>query len=160
MEINPALRFFGSMITRSLRYLIAASLSSVLVGTASINAAPEGFLEGQLKIISGRPVALDDGNPSKPIDGKPAAAGADYANYPLVVLSQGEKKQVVRITADAQGRYRAALPPGAYILDAEGRARRRVHVRAQPFTIIPNRTVHVDITIDAGFAAEASTPQE
>ena len=93
------------------------------------------------------------------VDGKPAV-GADYANYPLVVLSQGEKKQVVRITADAQGHYRAALPPGDYILDAEGRVRRRLHVRAQPFTILPNGTVHVDITIDAGFAAEASTPQE
>src|SRR5207237_9005658 len=92
---------------------------------ASKNAASEGFLEGELKIISGRPVALDDENPSRPIDGKPAA-GADYANYPLVVLSQGDKKQVERITADAQGHYRAALPPGAYILDAEGRVRRRL----------------------------------
>jgi len=142
------------------RYLILFCLCSAFTAPGLINAAPQGFLEGQLKIISGRPVALDDENPSKPIDGKPAAAGADYANYPLVVLSQGEKKQVARITADAQGYYRAALPPGAYILDVEGRVRRRLHVRAQPFTIVPNGTVHVDMTIDAGFAAEASTPQE
>ena len=141
--------------------LLAAGCSFVtLVAAGSLNAAPQGFLEGQLKIISGRPVALDDENPSRPIDGKPAAAGAEYANYPVVVLSQGEKKEVARITADAQGHYRAALPPGAYILDAEGRVRRRLHVRAQPFTIVLNGTVHVDVTIDAGFAAEASTPQE
>ena len=132
----------------------------VAAGTASANAAPQGFLDGQLKIISGRPVELDDENPSRPIDGKPAAAGTDYANYPLVVLSQGERKPVARITADAQGHYRATLLPGDYILDAEGRVRRRLHVRAQLFTIVPNETVHVDMTIDAGFAAERSSRQE
>jgi hypothetical protein len=142
------------------RYLIAIFICSAFTAPASINAAPQGFLEGQLKIISGRPVALDDGNPSKLIDEKPAAAGADYANYPLVVLSQGEKKQVARITADAQGHYRATLPPGTYILDAEGRVRRRLHVRAQPFTVVANETIHVDVTIDTGFAAERSAPQE
>jgi len=142
------------------RYLILFCLCSAFTAPGLINAAPQGFLEGQLKIISGRPVALDDETASKPIDGKPGAAGGDYANYPLVVLSQGEKKQVARITADAQGHYRAALPPGDYILDAEGRVRRRLHVRAQPFTIVANETVHVDMTIDTGFAAEASTPQE
>ena len=141
------------------RYLILVCICSAFTAPVSIKAAPQGFLDGQLKIISGRPVALDDENPSKPIDGK-SAVGADYANYPLVVLSQGEKKQVVRITADAQGHYRAALPPGDYILDAEGRVRRRLHVRAQPFKIVPNETVHVDMTIDTGFAAERSGPQE
>jgi hypothetical protein len=143
----------------SIRYLIAVCICSAFTAPVSINAAPQGFLDGQLKIISGRPVALDDENPSKPIDRKPAV-GADYANYPLVVLSNGEKKQVARITADAQGHYRAALPPGDYILDAEGRVRRRLHVRAQPFKILPNETVHVDMTIDTGFAAERSAPQE
>jgi hypothetical protein len=140
--------------------LILVCICSGFTAPASINAAPQGFLEGQLKITSGRPVALDDENPSKLIEGKPAAAGADYANYPLVVLSQGEKKQVARITADVQGHYRAALPPGDYILDAEGRVRRRLHVRAQPFTIVANEIVHVDVTIDTGFAEERSAPQE
>ena len=147
-------------MSASLRYLIPACFVLVVAGTVSVNAAPHGFLDGQLKIISGRPVALDDENPSRPIDGKPAAAGTDYANYPLVVLSQSEKKQVARITADAQGRYRAALPPGDYILDAEARVPKRLHVRAQPFTIVANETVHVDMTIDTGFAAERSAPQE
>jgi hypothetical protein len=142
------------------RYLILVCVCSAFTAPASINAAPQGFLDGQLKIISGRPVALDDENPSRPIDGKPATAGTDYANYPLVVLSQSEKKQVARITADAQGHYRTALPPGDYILDAEGRVRRRLHVRAQPFKIVRNETVHVDITIDTGFATEGSGTQE
>ena len=146
-------------MSTSIKYLIGACTVFVLLCTASANAESQGFIEGRLKIVSGRPIALDDENPSKPIDGKPAV-GADYANYPLVVLSQGEKKQVVRITADAQGHYRAALPPGDYILDAEGRVRRRLHVKAQPFKIVPNETVHVDLTIDTGFAAEHSGPQE
>ena len=142
------------------RYLILFCLCSAFTAPGLINAAPQGFLEGQLKITSARPVELDDENPSRPIDGKPAAAGTDYANYPLVILSQGEKKQVARITADAQGHYRAALPAGDYILDAEGRVRRRLHVRAQRFKIVPNETVHVDMTIDTGFAAERTGPQE
>jgi hypothetical protein len=144
----------------SVRYLIVVCICSAFTAPASITAAPQGFLDGQLKIISGRPVGRDDENPSKPIDRKAPAVGEDYANYPLVVLSPGEKKQVARITADAQGHYYAALAPGDYILDAEGRARRRLHVRAQPFTIVPNETVHVDMTIDTGFAAERSAPQE
>jgi hypothetical protein len=146
-------------MSTSIKYLIGACTVFVLLCTASANAESQGFIEGRLKIVSGRPIALDDENPSKPIDATPAV-GADYANYPLVVLSQGEKKQVVRITADAQGHYRAALPPGDYILDAEGRVRRRLHVRAQPFKIVPNETIHVDMTIDTGFAAERSAPQE
>jgi len=142
------------------RYLMAVCICLTFTAPASLNAAPQGFLEGQLKITSGRPVAQDDENPAKPVDGKPAATGADYTSYPLVVVSQGEKKQVAQITADAQGHYRAALPPGAYILDAEGRVCRRLHVRAQPFTVVANETVHVDMTIDTGFAAERSAPQE
>ena len=147
-------------MSASVRYLIPACIVLVVAGTVSVNAAPQGFLDGELKIISAKPVALDDENSSRRIDEKPAAAGTDYANYPLVILSQGEKEQVARITADAQGHYRAALPPGDYILDAEERVRRRLHVKAQPFTIVPNQTVHVDMTIDAGFAAEANAPQE
>ena len=142
------------------RYVIIVCVCSVLTAPGLINAAPQGFLEGQLKIISGRPVELDDENPSRAINEKLAATSIDYANYPLVVLSQGEKKQVVRITADAHGHYRAALPTGDYILDAEGRVRRRLQVRAQPFTIAPNQTVHVDMTINTGFAAERSARQD
>ena len=142
------------------RYGIIVCVCSVFTTPGLINAAPQGYLDGQLKIISGRPVQLDDEIPSTPLDEKPAAADSDYANYPLVVLSQADKKQVARITADAQGHYRAALPRGDYILDAEGRVRRRLHVSAQLFTIVPNETVHVDMTINTGFAAERSAQQE
>ena len=142
-----------------LRYLIAASIVFVLAGTALINAAPQGSVEGHLKIVSLRPAELADENQTTETAAVPPTA-KNYADYPLIILSQGEGKQVARITADAQGHYRAALPPGAYVLDAEGRVRRRLHVRAQPFTIVSNETIHVDLTIDIGFATEGSAPQE
>jgi hypothetical protein len=150
LKIYPALLFYSGM---SVRYLIAASICSVVAGTASVNAAPQGSVEGQLKIVSQKPVQLDDEN-------TPTLAAKNYADYPLIILTQGERKQIARITADAEGNYRAALPPGEYIIDVEGRVPKRLHVRAQPFTVVPNETVHVDMTIVTGFGAEASASQE
>src|SRR5205807_3784223 len=121
--------------------------------------APQGSVEGQLKIVSEKPVELADENRAAETTAVPATA-KNYADYPLIVLSQSERKQIARITADADGNYRAELPPGDYILDVEGRVARRLRVRAQPFTVVPNQTVHVDMTIEAGFGAEATTPQE
>ena len=106
-----------------------------------------------MKIVSQKPVQLDDEN-------TPTLAAKNYADYPLIILTQGERKQIARITADAEGNYRAALPPGDYIIDVEGRVPKRLHVRAQPFTVVPNETVHVDMTIVTGFGAEASASQE
>ena len=44
-----------------------------------------------------------------------------------------------------------------YILDVEGRVARPLHVRAQPFTIVPNKTVHVDMTNEQANKRERST---
>jgi hypothetical protein len=137
----------------SVKDLIAVCICLVAAGTASVKAAPQGSVEGQLKIVSLRPVELDDEN-------TPTPAAKNYADYPLIILSQTERKQIARITADADGNYRTALPPGDYILDVEGRVARRLRVRAQPFTVVSNETVHVDMTITTGFGAEVSTSQE
>ena len=136
-----------------LKNLIAACIFLLLVASASIDATPQGFLEGQLKILARRPVELADENTA-------TLTAQNYADYPLIILSRGEKKEIARITADRKGNYRTALPPGAYILDVEGRVRKRLRVRAQPFTIVPNETVHVDMTIATGSSAEAIAPQE
>jgi hypothetical protein len=136
-----------------LKNLIAGCIFLLLVASASIDATPQGFLEGQLKILSRRPVELADENTA-------TLTAQNYADYPLIVLSRDGKKQIARITADRDGNYRTALPPGAYILDVEGRVRQRLRVRAQPFTIVPNETVHVDMTIATGSSAEAIAPQE
>src|SRR6267154_2730444 len=110
-------------MSQFLRYLIGLWFPLILAGTAPINAAPEGWLEGQVKIVSLRPVELDGEN--TPTQTAPATA-ENYADYPLIILSQGERKQIARITADAEGNYRAALPPGKYIIDVEGRVSKRL----------------------------------
>ena len=155
MKICPALFFY--LMSQFFKHLIGLWLTLVLAGAASINAAPEGWLEGQLKIVSLRPVEIEGEN--TPTQTAPATAET-YANFPLIILSQGDRKRIAQITANADGSYRAALPAGDYILDVEGRVTKRLRVRAQPFTVVPNQTVHVDMTIEAGFGAEATAPQE
>jgi hypothetical protein len=139
------------------KHIIGVCLTLLMLGSTAMNAAPQGFLEGRLKIVSRTPVELEGENNARETT---SAMTDTYASYPLVVLSRGERKQITRITADGKGNYRVALPPGDYILDVEGRVPKRVHVRAQPFTIVANETVHVDITVDAAFAAEGTAPQE
>jgi hypothetical protein len=110
---------------------------------ASDNAVP-GFLEGHLRILAFRDVELAEGNPSK-------FSGGNYAEYPLIILSQDGKKEIARITAGEDGKYRIGLPPGDYILDVQGRPPKG-HVRAKPerFTVISNQIVRVDMDIDTG----------
>ncbi|MFL6545461.1 MAG: hypothetical protein ACJ8LM_09825, partial [Candidatus Udaeobacter sp.] len=97
-----------------LKYFVTLCISSVLAGTTSINAAAPGFVEGHLKIISPREVELANGTPA-------SITAESYAEYPLIILSRDEKKEIARVTADANGNYRLALPPGDYILDVQGR---------------------------------------
>src|SRR6266513_2074134 len=85
----------------SVRYLIALCICSVVAGTASLNAAPQGSVEGQLKIVSLRPVELAGENRTTETAAVPATA-KNYADYPLIILTQGERKQIARITADAE----------------------------------------------------------
>ena len=97
----------------SLKYPIAVCIFLVLLGTASsINATPQGFLAGQLKIFSRSPVKLADENTA-------AVAAKNYADYPLIILSRADKKEITRVTAERDGNYRVALPPGDYILDVQ-----------------------------------------
>ena len=136
-----------------LKYPIAASIFFVLVGTALITAAPQGFLEGQLKVLSRSPVKLADENTA-------AVTARNYADYPLIILSRADKKEITRVTADKEGNYRVALPPGDYILDVQRGESAHLRAKPQPFTIVANATVHVDMTIVTGSSAEAGAPQE
>jgi hypothetical protein len=122
----------------------------VLTGTAPINAAPEGFLEGHLKILSCRPVELADENAATVTE----ETNADYSLYPLIILSPGEKKEITRVTADRDGNYRVALPPGDYILAVQGRVRRHAHGPPHPFAVVSNQTVHVDMDITPDVSRE------
>jgi hypothetical protein len=126
------------------KYWILACVFLVLASTVSTDAASPGFLEGHLKIVSPREVELANGTP-------PGITTKNYAEYPLIIMSGDGKKEIARVTADENGKYRLALPPGNYILDVQGR-RPKGHVRAkpQPFTIASNQIARVDMDIDAG----------
>jgi hypothetical protein len=126
------------------KFLVAACTFLMLAETASIEAATQGFMEGHLKVVSMRAVEPDE-MPT------PAVAPETYAEYPLIILSREDKKEVARVTADESGNYRVALTPGAYILDVQDRAAKRVYANPQPFTVISNQTVRVDLSIFIGF---------
>ena len=130
-------------MTPVLKHLIFACASLLLANSASVDAAPPGFVEGHLKIISPKEVELADGN-------APAITAENYAEYPLIILSQDGKKEIARVTADGNGNYRTALPPGDYVLDVQRRGRGHVRAKPQRFTVVSNQTVHVDMDIDTG----------
>jgi hypothetical protein len=130
-------------IPKSMR---VACIFLVLASTASMKATPQGFMEGHLKIVVIKPVEPDD---------MPQPTPETYAEYPLIILSQDGKREIARLTADKSGNYRVVLPPGAYTLalqegSGEERAAERIHANAQPFMVVPNQTVRVDMTIFIG----------
>ena len=128
----------------SLKY-VAFALGIFLVAfSASLDAAEQGFLEGHLKIIFGMAAQRSDDMP------RPEIAPESYAEYPLTVLSQDEKKEIAPVTADKDGNYRIPLPPGNYVLDVQDRVRKRVRSRPQPFTVVSNQIVRVDMNVVIG----------
>ena len=116
----------------------------LLAFSPSLNAAEQGFLEGHLKITFGMAAQPSDDMPRSEI------APESYAEYPLVVLSQENNKEVARVTPDGQGNYRVPLPPGNYILDVQDRVRKRVRTRPQPFTVVSNQIARVDMNVVIG----------
>ena len=127
-----------------LKYLIFACIFLVLAASGSINAAPPGFLEGHLKIVSPKEVELADGRHAR------RRVTEAYAEYPLIILSHDGKKEIARVTADEKGNYHVALPPGNYVLDVQGRSPGHVRAKPQQFTVVSNQTVRVDMDIDTG----------
>jgi len=126
------------------KYLASAFLTFLVARTASIEAAPPGFLEGHLKIIFGMAVGESDEMP------RAEGAPGSYAQYPLIVLSQEEKKKIARVTVDQSGNYRVALPSGNYVLDIQDRVAKHVRAAPRPFTVVSGQTVHVDMNILIG----------
>jgi hypothetical protein len=126
------------------KYLILGCLFLLPICCLASDNAALGFLEGHLRILAFKDVELAEGNPAK-------FSGANYAEYPLIILSHDGKKEIARVTADGNGHYRLALPPGDYILDVLGRPPKG-HVRAKPqrFTVASNQTVRVDMDVDTG----------
>jgi hypothetical protein len=134
---------FFAMMSLFLRVLISTFVISLLASTAWLDATPTGFLEGHLKIISPKEVELADETASKMV-------AENYIDYPLVILSRDKQTEVTHVTADEHGNYRMALPPGDYVLDVQNRRRHHIRATPQPFTIVANQTVRVDMAIDTG----------
>ena len=126
------------------KYLASAFLTFLVARTASIEAAPPGFLEGHLKIIFGMAVGESDEMP------RAEGAPGSYAQYPLIILGQAERKEIARVTAERSGNYRVALPPGNYVLDIQDRVAKHIRAAPQRFTVVSNQTVRVDMTIFIG----------
>jgi hypothetical protein len=101
------------------------------------------LLEGHLKIISLKEVELAGGSPAK-------FSAENYAEHPLIVLNKDGQKEVARLTPDREGNYRVSLTPGDYVLDVEGRRPGGVRAKPEPFTVVSNRTVRIDMDIDLG----------
>lgn len=122
--------------------LIVWCIVLALVGSVtSSDALPSGVMQGHLKILSSNPVDLGDENAAT------ETAEKNYGEYPLLILSQSEKKEIARITADENGNYRATLPPGDYVLEVQGRARKHLRWKPRPFTVVSDRTVRVDMDL-------------
>ena len=140
MRIYPAHFSYG---VRS-KFLISACLFLLPIGCFASDNTALGFLEGALKILALRDVELAE-------EDLPKFRAASYAEYPLIVLSQDGKKEIARVTADGNGNYHIALPAGDYILDIKGRQPKGlVRAKPQPFKIVSNQTVHVDMNVDTG----------
>jgi hypothetical protein len=127
----------------SIKHLIAGCSFLILTGAASSNALPPGVMEGHLKIFSPKEAELAEASPSK-------GTAENYAKYPLIILDKAGQKEIARVTADSDGNYRVALPAGDYILDVQGRAPKRVRAKPQPFTVVSNQTIRVDMDVDTG----------
>jgi hypothetical protein len=125
------------------RHPISCACLLVIACIQLSDAAEPGYLEGQLKIASRKEVELAETGPSK-------ARDENYQDYLLVILSKAGQKEVARITPDRKGNYRVALLPGDYILDVQTRDQGHVRASQQPFTVVSNQTVRVDMTVGTG----------
>ena len=54
------------------------------------------------------------------------------------------------MTADGNGNHHVALSPANNVLDVKGRAASHVRAKPQPFTIVADQTVSLDMDIDTG----------
>ena len=105
----------------------------------AVDARSPGYLDGHLTIVSNQEVEATD---------QTQTVSTNYDEYPLIVLA--EKKQIARIIADKNGNYHLELPPGKYILDAEGRTRGHLRAKPQSFNIQSNQTSRINMQIDTG----------
>jgi hypothetical protein len=108
------------------------------------DAAPAvaGAVEGEMKLVFSKGTQLAD-------DSSPSKNKAPFGDYPVVVLSKDRKTEIAQVPVDAEGHFRINLPAGDYILDVKPVSRRRLLATARPFSVLPGKTVHVDLEIES-----------
>src|SRR5207302_2145235 len=111
-------------------------------GHLSTAAPAPGFLEGRLLIAAFKEVGARIAEPTSSDQN-----GEVYKEYPLLILSQNENREIARLTAKHDGTFRVTLPPGAYILDVKDRVERQLRAEPRPFKVESNQTVRVGIAI-------------
>ena len=136
--------YFFVVMSMLIKYLAGVSAVFLLASRALVTAAEQGFLEGHLKIIFGMAVGPSDEMP------RPEIKPQSYAEYPLIVLSQEDKNEIARVTADQSGNYRVALAPGNYVLDVQDRVAKHIRAAPRPFAVVSDQTVHVDMNVVIG----------
>jgi hypothetical protein len=125
------------------RACFIAGTLTVMACAPSSHVAQLGFLEGHLTIVSLAQTEPAGAAPSK-------GRAENYADHPLLVLSGTGQAEIARVIADAHGNFRVALPPGAYVLDAQGRAPGRIRAKPKAFSVVSRETVRVDFDLDTG----------
>ena len=127
------------------RDVIRLSVLLTLISGTMWSGPEPGFVEGHVKIFPLSDVNLyDDTGAPNPGNAQP------YFEYRLIVRSRQGKKEITQVTVNRNGNYRIELPPGDYILDVLGAESRPARVKPQPFTVVSNQLVRVDMDIDTG----------
>jgi len=129
-------------------FFLAASLFVANDSRAVMPAVP-GFVEGDLRIKQSRGVNLADEQPPKP--------DIDYTEFPLLILGKAGRNEVSRVTADENGHYKIALPPGDYLLEMKVRAGKLMDVQSRSFTIVSKETTRVDMQIDTPLSVSGAS---
>ena len=116
----------------------------VLISLASCSQGPEefGILEGKVNIGPLVP-AVQKGE-------DPTPAPEVYAAREIVVFKKNGKTEYTRIKINPDGRYRAELPVGSYVIDINRIGIDSANNLPLEIQITPNQIVNLDIEIDTG----------
>ncbi|HEY3601108.1 MAG TPA: hypothetical protein VGK72_04065 [Chthoniobacterales bacterium] len=124
------------------KLLIFAAVTLALCASTRSQPTLTGILQGHLTIVSPSEVDLEGGRPAE-------WAAVFFARFPLLVRDR-DGKIVARLLADQTGNFKLPLPPGNYLLDAEGRKRGHLRAKPEPFAIEVDRTTRVEMHVDTG----------
>lgn len=102
-----------------------------------------GILEGHVTIGPLVPV-VQEGVP------EPTPAPEVFTARQIVVVREGDGKEVARLSIDAQGNYSGELPVGTYIVDINHLGVDTAKGFPKVVEIVSNLVIRLDVDIDTG----------